>query len=1284
MAGNASNNNNHENTLTMSINFDNYQEKFAELFSAVFREVNYRISAVMGIRHEDTSGSTTDDRNVPAEHADHVEKVIRGFLDEVDMGHLTRSSTRDKTEFKRIFDDIIKNIKDFVIEDINEKSVVVEDIFEKAKDSFAGLLDETEGEAAACFAAVARFIPATIIRRHNSWLTDRQEFERLLQQVAQLVQLKCTCEDPMIDTLDPEVDSRASSGSGISALKLASARKRRVEDELYKLFGTTYSNQSSSASLTIPEDLATQYQGSELLESILVYMRAQVLSFPLPLVYVQYMRDSYRSEMGIQLPDFSTLPEAVIDEFNTQNRMLYKLVYDLMSQSLKDRLDNTHSFAQSCPTITITGGVKKYDGVSLCHSLSFLHREDHSVLESRVRGLVYSAHLAMKNQPLLEVVEEVRKSLALARKHAVRLSWSESGMKMVDVVASRSILLGQAMAPFGHAGKRRSELQDPNDCLPLLFDLVDAIERSTLMAEQAEDNRGVSAVFQIGNPGVRAAWNNAVHPPQAGHADRGARSAGANKGKGLSKGKGKGLKGKQHFKPTLRSPYKPPGPNTIRRCPAIGCTQLLTTRRMRTVCDTCYTKSLTSPIRLTQGRIFPDRGKGGSGKGARPLPFGKAPPAPPRNRSPYSRDGSRQVYGAEISSQRAPLTEKVPPGVAAPPPCHPHEALGTSVMPPPTVPCIEAHGVTSPRLQDVNTEWDHTPPRGSPGSLSEGPPTDSDDDMPIRGSRNLQVHMLALSLSPTASASSGIVQGQGGSPVDGGSMVTQPRSRSPSLTSREGSVTGGVDTVVVSTLGSGQGASSTGLQGIAAESASISPDPKPDPNPNPSLDPTPDPSVTFPSTPTTNLLTITPDAPIMPTPVRANISPSHMALAMHDIAHDDEDLWCHEVVYDVPRFAEILVQLQGETPLPLQRSASADSAASGSTPAQQPGRDTPPQRDVNIAEVLVPAPTVPAVSPLLHTNEWPSFIRDTTPMSPGTMQAYMDQPQQQEDRYFNVDSKLAATQLLQEAVAPTENITATLSTPKPPFSFKKALLMRHGGSDADAVLQDFVDRGAPTPPTTPTAVMHVSQHKSNLASTMHTSTDCWCGATDPPFIAPAPPLLPNIPSAPAQQQVAMAEIATAPTRSNSLGSFNPSLSSLFSVGSIDSAVLRESVSVDPDLTRELESVSEADLEAILTDNPSLTEDFLSLFTDPAEVASHMGLGDCVGDMGDMDACTWWECDNSSYPNPPQSEVHQATATSSNLLETDAGRVTGRKHKRDKVHGHNVTYDEEDNEIILLD
>ena len=113
----------------------------------------------VGLPNEDTSGSTTDDRNVAAGHAAHVEKVIRGFLDEVAMGHLTRSSSRDKTEFKLVFDEIIENIKSFVVDDTKEKSEAVEDIFERSKNSFAGLLDKTAGEAAACFAAVARFIP---------------------------------------------------------------------------------------------------------------------------------------------------------------------------------------------------------------------------------------------------------------------------------------------------------------------------------------------------------------------------------------------------------------------------------------------------------------------------------------------------------------------------------------------------------------------------------------------------------------------------------------------------------------------------------------------------------------------------------------------------------------------------------------------------------------------------------------------------------------------------------------------------------------------------------------------------------------------------------------------------------------------------------------------------------------------------------------------------------------------------------------------------------------------
>ena len=54
------------------------------------------------------------------------------------------------------------------------------------------------------------------------------------------------------------------------------------------------------------------------------------------------------------------------------------------------------------------------------------------------------------------------------------------------------------------------------------------------------------------------------------------------------------------------------------------------------------------------------------------------------------------------------------------------------------------------------------------------------------------------------------------------------------------------------------------------------------------------------------------------------------------------------------------------------------------------------------------------------------------------------------------------------------------------------------------------------------------------------------------------------------------------------------------------------VSADPEVAGELDKVRDADLEALLADNPILTEDFVSLFCDPEELASHMGLGDCVG------------------------------------------------------------------------
>ena len=53
------------------------------------------------------------------------------------------------------------------------------------------------------------------------------------------------------------------------------------------------------------------------------------------------------------------------------------------------------------------------------------------------------------------------------------------------------------------------------------------------------------------------------------------------KGGGKGKGRGKGMKGKQLY--------------------------YLTTRRMKTVCESCFQRSLIKPIQLISGRTFPDR-----------------------------------------------------------------------------------------------------------------------------------------------------------------------------------------------------------------------------------------------------------------------------------------------------------------------------------------------------------------------------------------------------------------------------------------------------------------------------------------------------------------------------------------------------------------------------------------------------------------------------------------------------------------------------------------------------
>ena len=437
---------------------------------------------------------------------------------------------------------------------------------------------------------------------------------------------------------------------GLGELKLAQARKRKIEDELYRTFGTSHSEQSPTSTLTIPSDLETEYVGEDLLDSIILFMRQQVLSFPLPFVYVQYAKESYRSELGISRIDISTLPDNVKAEFDIQNTLLFKALHDRLNQSQRDRLYNTHSFSQSFPTITIEGGVQRHDGLGLVFSLAYINREDHSVIESRVRNSLYSYHLALRTQPLPEVVDAIRADLALAKKAGVRLSWSESGAKWVDVVAARSILLGQELAPFAPQGSQRAQLVDTNDAILTLFSLIDQIANATKRTSTAEDQQ-VHGAFQIGNPGVRQAWSNAVNPSQDNRNHARAPSDGAHrytfkgkskgkgamqgygKGKGRSKGKGKGKR--------VFAQFAAPRTTGVKRCPAIGCTQLLTSKRDKTVCESCFRSSLTNPIQLTNGQTFPYRnaykGKGSHKGPTRPPMQGKgkrSSPYPPRFRPP--------------------------------------------------------------------------------------------------------------------------------------------------------------------------------------------------------------------------------------------------------------------------------------------------------------------------------------------------------------------------------------------------------------------------------------------------------------------------------------------------------------------------------------------------------------------------------------------------------------------------------------------------------------------------
>ena len=243
---------------------------------------------------------------------------------------------------------------------------------------------------------------------------------------------------------------------------------------------------------------------------------------------------------------------------------------------------------------------------------------------------------------------------------------------------------------------------------PRLFELADVIENSTHLAEQAK-GATVGAAFHVCHPAIREAWGSATNPHHS--SSQAANTTGGNRwrqapekgGKGFSKGKGKG-KGKGKSR-SVNAQFQAPGGAPIRRCPALGCTELLTTRKMRVVCDGCYKKSLVNPVPLTQNRTFPDRrpseGKGGKSRGS---PYGKGKSNPPRM---HFRDAQRQAHGVDVAAPhpRLALGEKVtgPQGGLQGPHCHELEALGTSHTTPPEIPYADMEMAKPISLQEVNT-----------------------------------------------------------------------------------------------------------------------------------------------------------------------------------------------------------------------------------------------------------------------------------------------------------------------------------------------------------------------------------------------------------------------------------------------------------------------------------------------------------------------------------------------------------------------------------------------------
>ena len=242
-------------------------------------------SFVMGLNRYDSPSSGN---NFPSfDVVDNVElqdAVTDAIANILKLGIAEELPRQTPAQLKKLALGLAKRAATVLINDSDNSEAKISAVVNEATSDLRETLLLIEGEIAASLENISGFVPRSTISRHNKHLADLEEFQKQLESAVEYTELISMSEVMMISTPPLSPTGNRSMGTGLSAIKLAQARKRNAENALFRLFGTTYAEQSTTTSLVIPSDLATSYLGVSLLDDIIAFMRTQVLAYPLPYV----------------------------------------------------------------------------------------------------------------------------------------------------------------------------------------------------------------------------------------------------------------------------------------------------------------------------------------------------------------------------------------------------------------------------------------------------------------------------------------------------------------------------------------------------------------------------------------------------------------------------------------------------------------------------------------------------------------------------------------------------------------------------------------------------------------------------------------------------------------------------------------------------------------------------------------------------------------------------------------------------------------------------------------